>query len=120
VINRALADQPSEDPYSILWRFQSRVNCDGLDQTNEEELVEVLHCLNLCNATESAKVINDLLDFIEMSCSPEGYFDPSLVQKILYLQASSELTTFEKRLRDVFELETPVDRAETLYGEPEE
>ena len=43
VINRTLADQPSEDPYSILWRFQSRVNIDGLDQTDEEELVEVLH-----------------------------------------------------------------------------
>ena len=55
-----------------------------------------------------------------MSCSPEGYFDPSLVQNLLYHQASSELKTFERRLREAFELETPVDKAETLYGEPEE
>lgn len=114
-ILRELLQEPRVDPHTILTEFTSLLYCDGLDQTDIDEILEVLHNLKSVNAPKCESAIQALLDFIEEGCSPEGYFDPELVEE--FLIANKELKTYEKRYEEANEAENPIEQLKAKFAD---
>lgn len=114
-IVRELSQEPSEEPHTVLSEFTHLLYFDGLDQTDVDEILAVLHCLKHVDAPKCEAAIHGLLDFIEAGCSPEGYFDPELVEA--FLLSHEELRTHEKNYELANEAETPIEQLEAKFGD---
>jgi hypothetical protein len=114
VIQRTLARPLYDEPAETLTQFTSLLFCDGLDQVDEDELVAILHCLQLVRAPKCTKAIHDLLDFIEKGCSPDGYFDPALVGSFLFAQCDDGLPAYEDAYKAADQEEKPIDQLQIL------
>jgi hypothetical protein len=114
-IVRELSKEPFDDPHTIVTQFTSLLYFDGLDQTTVDEILGVLHSLKQVDAPKCEAAIHGLLDFIEAGCSPEGYFDPELVEK--FLISNDELGTHEKNYEVANEAESPIEQLEAKFAD---
>ncbi len=111
---RTLADTPSNDPYSIVSEFTSLLYFDGLDQVSVDEILEVLHSLGEVAAPKCRDSLHNLLDLIEEGCSPEGFFDPELVEGFLM---DNDLNAYELSYQKANEEEDPKAQFEALFAD---
>jgi hypothetical protein len=114
-IVRELSTEPSDDPHTILTQFTKMLYFDGLDQTDVDEILAVLHSLKHVDAPKCEAAIHGLLDFIEAGCSPEGYFDPELVEG--FLISNEDLGTHEKNYEVANESENPIEQLKAKFAD---
>jgi hypothetical protein len=114
-IIRELTQEPSDDPHTTLTQFTSLLYFDGLDQTSVTEILEVLHSLKHVNAPRCEAAIHGLLDFIEAGCSPEGYYDPELVES--FLISNEDLRAHERNYEVANEAENPIEQLEAKIAD---
>lgn len=114
-IVRELSKEPFDDPHTILTQFTHLLYFDGLGQTDVDEILAVLHSLKHVEAPKCEAAIHGLLDFIEAGCSPEGYFDPELVEE--FLLSNGNLGTHEKNYEVANEAEKPIEQLEAKFAD---
>jgi hypothetical protein len=90
--------------------FESLIFGDGFDQAYPDEVVGVLDALKLIEAPNCVAILNDFLDFIEDGCSPDGYYDPSLVGAFLVNNVGGRLGDFWTRYTEASESENPAQQ----------
>jgi hypothetical protein len=113
-LTRDLESPPVTDPFTRLQEFESLIYGDGFDQAYPDEVVGVLDALKQVNAPICVAILNEFLDFIEAGCSPEGYYDPSLVGGFLVKNMGDRLGDFWTRYTKASESENPAKQLEDL------
>lgn len=101
------------DPKTVISEFGILLAWDGIAACNPDDLVVISHALKKCGAEKCAQVIESYMDFLEVGCSPNGYFDDSLVYDFCDENAD-RVYDMEKEYEEAFRIEKPEERAAYL------
>ncbi|MCP5541959.1 MAG: hypothetical protein H7A52_17585 [Akkermansiaceae bacterium] len=111
---RVLDSPSSIDPFSRIQEFEHLIYGDGFDQAHPDEVVGVLDALKEVDAPKCTSILHEFLDFIEAGCSPDGYYDPSLVDAFLVDNMGERLGDFWTRYTKASEEESPASQLKEL------